>query len=93
MTSTSLGLGDPSLLRDKCYIDGAWVGGAATHSREQSRRRQLRRRARVGAAERAAPSRRRMRAPPPGRADRKGRAAILRKWFDLMMANQEDLAR
>ena len=29
---------------------------------------------------------------PAGAEDRKERAAILRKWFDLMMANQEDLA-
>ena len=30
MTPTSLGLSDPSLLKDKCYIDGRWVGGEAT---------------------------------------------------------------
>ena len=28
-------LKDKSLLKDKCYIDGKWVGGNANHRRHQ----------------------------------------------------------
>ena len=30
MTSASLGLNNPALLKDKCYVAGEWIGGAAT---------------------------------------------------------------
>ena len=30
MTSTKLTLADPSLLKDKCYVAGEWIGSAET---------------------------------------------------------------
>ena len=30
MASTKLSLADPSLLKDKCYVAGEWIGGAET---------------------------------------------------------------
>ncbi|MGH8725742.1 MAG: NAD-dependent succinate-semialdehyde dehydrogenase [Burkholderiales bacterium] len=91
----ALPLKDPKLFRTQCYIDGEWVGGAKTLNvvnpatgsvlgtvpklgAEEARRA-------IEAAERAWPAWRAKTA--------KERAAILRKWFDLMMANQEDLAQ
>jgi succinate-semialdehyde dehydrogenase/glutarate-semialdehyde dehydrogenase len=89
-------LSDKGLFREQCYVDGAWIDA---HSRktvevvdpasgetigtvpslgvEEVRRA-------VAAAEAALPAWRAKTA--------KERAAILRRWFDLMMAAQDDLA-
>jgi succinate-semialdehyde dehydrogenase/glutarate-semialdehyde dehydrogenase len=91
----SISLKDPKLFREQCYIDGQWVGGGRTFpvnnpatgavlgsvpdlGREETRQA-------IVAAERAWPAWRGKTA--------KERAAILRRWFDLMMAAQEDLAQ
>ncbi|HEX9397530.1 MAG TPA: NADP-dependent succinate-semialdehyde dehydrogenase [Burkholderiales bacterium] len=91
----ALSLKDAKLFREQCYIDGAWVGGKKTlavHNpasgailgsvpdlgTEETRRA-------IEAAERAWPAWRAKTA--------KERAVILRKWFELMMAAQEDLAQ
>jgi succinate-semialdehyde dehydrogenase/glutarate-semialdehyde dehydrogenase len=88
-------LKDPKLFRTQCYVDGQWIGSAQTLAvrnpatgavlasvpklgAEETRRA-------IDAAERAWPAWRAKTA--------KERAAVLRKWFDLMMANQEDLAQ
>jgi succinate-semialdehyde dehydrogenase/glutarate-semialdehyde dehydrogenase len=88
-------LKDPKLFRSECYIDGEWTSNAKTFpvinpatgaelgtvpkmGAEETRRA-------IEAAERAWPAWRAKTA--------KERAAILRKWHDLMMANQEDLAQ
>jgi succinate-semialdehyde dehydrogenase/glutarate-semialdehyde dehydrogenase len=89
-------LSDPSLFREQCYIDGAWVdadnrarsevsdpasgeiiGSVPKMSAAETRRA-------IEAADRAFKS--------WSRTTAKERAKILRKWFDLMMENQEDLA-
>jgi len=89
-------LSDPSLFRQQCYIDGAWVdaddratievddpasgkiiGTVPKMGAKETRRA-------IEAAERAFPS--------WSKTTAKERAKILRKWFDLMMENQEDLA-
>ncbi len=89
-------LKDPSLLRDHCYLDGQWVE-ADNHKRidvdnpadgalvatvplmgaAETRRA-------IDAAQAALPAWRGLLA--------KERSAILRKWFDLMVANADDLA-
>jgi len=91
----ALPLKDPKLFRTQCYVDGQWIGSPQTLpvrnpasgsvlatvpklGAEETRRA-------IDAAERAWPAWRAKTA--------KERAAILRKWFDLMMANQEDLAQ
>ncbi len=90
-------LKDNSLFRQQCYVDGKWVdadkrgtisvnnpadnstlGTVPKMGAEETHRA-------IDAAERALPAWRAKTA--------KERAGILRKWFDLMMANQEDLAQ
>jgi succinate-semialdehyde dehydrogenase / glutarate-semialdehyde dehydrogenase len=91
-----LQLKDPSLFRQQCYIDGQWVdadskstidvhnpadatllGTIPNMGTAETRRA-------IEAADAALPAWRSKLA--------KERAVILRKWFELMMANQEDLA-
>ncbi len=93
----ALQLKDPKLFREQCYVDGGWadadnrktiavsnpatgeVLGSVPRMGAQEAKRA------VEAAERAWPAWRAKTA--------KERAVILRKWFDLMMASQEDLAQ
>ncbi len=96
MTATHrLTLSDPSLLKDKCYVAGEWIGGAATiavtNPVDDSVIGYV---PKLGAAE----TRRAIEAAEKAQKlwaskTAKERAAILRKWFNLMMENQEDLAR
>ena len=96
-THTGVELKDAGLFRDACFIDGAWVGSSsgssiavdnpatgeiigAVPSLGRAETRQA-----IDAADRAFQEWR--------KKTGKERAAVLRKWFDLMMANQEDLAR
>lgn len=94
---TALTLSDPSLLKSLAYINGAWVAAdtGGTHpvtnpatgavlgsvpdmGGEETKRA-------IAAADAAWPAWRKKTA--------KERAIILRRWFDLIMAAQEDLAR
>src|SRR5690242_2648618 len=89
-------LKDPKLFRQQCYVNGEWVdalnrgtipvtnpatgetlGTVPRMGAEETRQA-------IEAADRALPGWRGKTA--------KERAQVLRKWFDLMMANQEDLA-
>jgi succinate-semialdehyde dehydrogenase/glutarate-semialdehyde dehydrogenase len=89
-------LQDQKLFRQQCYVDGAWVdalnrgtipvtnpatgetlGTVPRMGAEETRQA-------IEAADKALPAWRAKTA--------KERAGILRKWFDLMMANQDDLA-
>jgi len=96
-TPARVELSDPRLFRQAAYIDGAWIApqnddvtevdNPATgeilgvvpnlHATDA--------RTAIDAASRAFAGWRALTA--------KARAAVLRRWFDLMMANQEDLAR
>ena len=88
-------LKDPKLFRQQCYIDGEWIGSSKTFAvvnpatgatlgavpdlgAAETRRA-------IDAAERAWPAWRAKTA--------KERSALLRKWYELMMASQEDLAQ
>ncbi len=94
--SIGVPLRDPALFRQRCYVDGEWIdadsrdildvdnpataetlGTVPRCGRAETRRA-------IEAASRALPAWRNRTA--------KERAAILRKWFELMTANQEDLA-
>jgi succinate-semialdehyde dehydrogenase/glutarate-semialdehyde dehydrogenase len=89
-------LKDPALFRQQCYIDGAWVdaeskeaipvsdpaNGATIGTVPKMGAAQTRRA--IEAADAALPAWRSKTA--------KERAGVLRKWFELMMANQDDLA-
>ncbi len=87
-------LKDKTLLKTRCYIDGAWVGDDTSGIKvtdpatdeliaivpslgAAETRKALEAAERAGRAWAARPA--------------KERSAILRRWFDLMMANQDDL--
>jgi succinate-semialdehyde dehydrogenase/glutarate-semialdehyde dehydrogenase len=95
-TKTQISLNDPSLLHEQCYIDGEWVdaadgksidvnnpatgeiiGTVPSLSADETRRA-------IEAADAAWPAWR--------AKTGKERCNILRRWYDLMMENQEDLA-
>jgi succinate-semialdehyde dehydrogenase/glutarate-semialdehyde dehydrogenase len=91
----ALPLKDPKLFRTQCYIDGEWTGNGKTQPVVNPATGAVlgtvpklggdEARSAIEAAERAWPAWRAKTA--------KERAAILRKWYELMMANQEDLAQ
>jgi succinate-semialdehyde dehydrogenase/glutarate-semialdehyde dehydrogenase len=91
-----LSLKDPALLRDRSLVDGQWIeadsrariqvdnpaDGSVVGSVPECGAAETRRA--IAAAEAALPAWRAMLA--------KERSAVLRKWFDLMVANADDLA-
>jgi len=89
-------LRDPDLLRTRAFIGGKWVDAANGASHEvmnPATREPIGTVPDMGAAE----TRRAIEAasiafPAWAAHTARERAAILRRWFDLMMANQEDLA-
>ena len=95
-TTSTVHLRDPKLFRQACYINGAWVDTGAAGSIEVDnpatgeiigavpKLGRAETRAAIDAAEQAFPAWRRRPA--------KERAAIMRRWFDLMMASEDDLA-
>ena len=92
----SVTLRDGGLLRQSCYIDGAWVeadGGAVIDVVDPATGARLGGVPRLGAAETRRAIAAAESAWPAWRArTAKDRANVLRRWFDLMMANQDDLA-
>lgn len=95
LTLEKLTLKDPSLFRQQCYLDGAWVdadGKATIPVVNPATGGMLGTIPRMGGAETKRAIAAADAALPAWRAKTaKERAAILRKWFDLMMANQDDL--
>jgi succinate-semialdehyde dehydrogenase/glutarate-semialdehyde dehydrogenase len=96
-TVTGVTLTDPKLFRQSCYVDGAWVDAASggTVNVDNPATGEIigtvpklggaETRKAIEAAERAFVEWRKKTA--------KERAAVLRRWYELMIANQEDLAR
>jgi len=95
--AASLNLKDPTLFREACYINGAWVGAGSNETIDVTNPASgelLGTIPKMGADETRQAIEAANAAYPAWRAKTaKERAAILRKWFDLMMENQEDLAR
>src|SRR5216117_1966883 len=93
----ALNLKDPSLFRQQCYIDGNWAdadSGKSIPVNNPATGEILGTVPNMGAAEARRAIEAANAAFPAWRAKTaKERANILRKWFDLMMANQEDLAK
>lgn len=91
-----LGLQDPSLFRTQAFLAGEWVdadSGATVDVTNPATGDVLGTVPNMGAAETRRAIAAAEKAWPAWRAKTaKERAAILRKWFELMMANQEDLA-
>jgi len=90
-------LTDMKLFRQQCYIDGQWVDADAKKTIDVTNPatgEKLGTVPNMGADETRRAIVAANKAWPAWRAKTgKERAAIMRKWFDLMMANQEDLAR
>jgi succinate-semialdehyde dehydrogenase / glutarate-semialdehyde dehydrogenase len=89
-------LKDMSLFRQQCYIDGAWVDAddkatLAVHNPADGQ--QIGTVPKMGEGETRRAIEAANAALPTWRSKTaKERSAILRKWYDLLMANQEDLA-
>jgi len=94
---TGVTLTDAALFRQSCYVDGAWVGARSSATIPVDdpatgaiigtvpRLSGIETREAIDAAARAFPAWRKKTA--------KERAAVLRRWYELMIANQDDLAR
>src|SRR6058998_3491475 len=94
---TGVTLKDSKLFRQACYVDGAWIDAraSATINVDNPATGEVvgtvpkcgaaETRAAIDAAERAWPSWR--------RKTGKERAAVLRRWYELMIEHQDDLAR
>jgi len=88
-------LKDPKLFRTQCYIDGKWSdadSGATVDVTNPASGAVIGTIPKMGAAETRRAIDAAAAALPAWRAKlAKERAALLRKWFELMMANQDDL--
>src|SRR5579859_7298111 len=96
-TSAAAELKDPQLFREACYVDGQWIQASSgqTIKVDNPATKEI-----IGNVPKlsGAETRRAIEAansafPSWSKKTAKERAAVLRRWFDLMMANQEDLAR
>ena len=89
-------LKDPGLLRMQCYADGAWIdadSGATKAVANPANGRTIGTVPKCGATETARAIAAADRAWPAWRdMVAKDRCAIVRKWFDLMLAHSDDLA-
>ncbi len=97
LDSTQPRLRDGGLFRERCYIDGEWVGAGSNETIDVTNPATgdlLGTIPRMGADETRRAIEAAHRAFPAWRArTAKERAGILRRWADLMLDNQEDLAR
>jgi len=89
-------LKDPTLLRESCFIDGSWSAadsGATLAVRNPATAQTLATIPNMGAAETKRAIAAAAAALPAWRArTAKDRAVIMRRWFDLMITHQDDLA-
>jgi succinate-semialdehyde dehydrogenase/glutarate-semialdehyde dehydrogenase len=89
-------LDDPALLRAEAYVDGAWTSGAGARFAvtNPATGETLAQVADLDAADaRAAIEAAAAALPAWSARTAKERAAVMRKWFELIMAAQEDLAQ
>jgi succinate-semialdehyde dehydrogenase/glutarate-semialdehyde dehydrogenase len=86
-------LADPELLRQQCYIDGQWTGTPVHDVVDPATGRPIARVPDLGAGETAQAIAAADRALSGWRSRTAAdRSRLLRRWFDLMMAAQDDLA-
>src|SRR5216684_215925 len=95
--ATGVELKDPRLFREACYVDGAWIASptAATVKVDNPATGEILGTVpKLGVAEtRFAIEAAHKAFPAWSKKTGKERAAVLRRWFDLMIENQDDLAR
>jgi len=93
----TLELKDPGLLRTQAYIAGTWSGAHSGATRDvfnPATAKKLGTVPNMGAAETRQAIEAAARALPAwAKKTAQERALILRRWYDLMLANQDDLAR
>ena len=93
----SLQLNDPGLLRQQAYVNGQWCdadSGARTEIRNPATDELIGSVPNMGRGETRRAIEAAQAAQPAWRAlTAKARANLLRNWFELILANQEDLAR
>jgi succinate-semialdehyde dehydrogenase/glutarate-semialdehyde dehydrogenase len=89
-------LQDPRLFKEQCFIDGSWVGadgGGTLPVHNPATAATLGAVPNMGAGEtRRAIAAAAAALPPWAARTAKERAVLMRRWFDLMLANQDDLA-
>jgi succinate-semialdehyde dehydrogenase/glutarate-semialdehyde dehydrogenase len=86
-------LADPTLLKRQCLIDGAWVGEGVDAIRNPANGALIAKVPRFGHAETVRAIEAAERAFGPwAKTLPKERARILRRWFDLIIANRDDIA-
>ena len=91
--SFSDSLKDPSLLRDRCFIDGAWTGTPATAVTNPVNGIELAKVPRLSTEEATAAVEAAERAFPAwAKLTAKERSNLMRRWFDLIVANRDDIA-
>jgi len=97
VAETEIKLKDASLFRQQCYINGEWLdadNNATTNVTNPADGSVLGSVPKMGTAETRRAIEAANAAWPAWRAHTaKERGAILRKWFELLMANQDDLAK
>src|SRR6476661_910192 len=95
--STGVTLTDRALFRESCFVDGAWVGarsGATIPVDDPATGTIIGTVPRLGGVETREAIDAAARAFPVWRQKTaKERAAVLRRWYELMVASQDDLAR
>src|SRR5262245_24560406 len=95
-SGSQLGLRDGNLFRQACFIDGTWVKAGANGEiqvDDPATGDVIGTVPDLGAAETRAAIAAAQTALPGWRAlTAKERSTVLRRWFDLVMANQDDLA-
>ena len=93
---TKIALGDPALFRQQCYVNGEWIdanGGRSIEVDNPATAETIGAVPALGAEETRAAIEAADAAWTGWRArPAKERANLMRRWFELMMANQEDLA-
>ncbi len=88
-----MNLSDPTLLRSQCLIDGAWVGEGVDTIRNPANGAPIATVPRLGEGQAVEAIEAAARAFPLwAKRTAKERAAILKRWFDLIVANRDDLA-
>src|ERR1700719_3756559 len=89
-------LQDPGLFKEQCFIDGSWVradGGGTLPVHNPATEATLGTVPNMGTGEtRRAIAAAAAALPPWAARTAKERAGLMRRWFDLMLANQDDLA-
>ncbi len=89
-------LQDPRLFKEQCFIDGSWAGadgGGTLPVHNPATAATLGAVPNMGTAEtRRAIAAAAAALPPWAARTAKDRAGLMRRWFDLMLANQDDLA-